>query len=139
MKNENEKIDFLLEKNSNGQLSNVNWGKLNNNISQRLNQARSKEIFKNQYRIIFKFAASIAAVILLAIFIKSNVKQIDKNPAAIVTLKETRGSAVVELLDSNENYNKNPEQSSCIIIHNQNQENQISEISRDEIDLACLL
>ena len=62
MKENKEKIDLLIEKNTAEQLSQINWEQLNTAISSRLDEAQRKESSSIKFPSLLKIAASIAVV-----------------------------------------------------------------------------
>ena len=149
MKNEKDKLDLLLEQNTNEQLAGVNFEQFNDSILHRLNQvSQQQKKPKVQYRIALKVAAGFVIAAAVATFSilfnseKTEIKQSSDTPRAVVTFSKIRGSAVVEILDSNgkeNNNNNNTEQSSIMIIRKQKSKILSDIISRDELDFACLL
>jgi len=109
MKEEREKIDFLLQRNTTEQLENVDWDKLNTAILKKLDEAESNKLCAKRYSVVFKIAAGItvaaAAVIFIFVMVKtepSYTVRFEKNGKAVVTLKDKKEASVVslELLDS---------------------------------------
>ena len=90
MKNENEKLDLLLEKNAAEQLAGVDWNQLGAAISDRLNRAEKRKHSIWAGPIVFKAAAGIAAAAAI-VFITLVVKT--ETPAAVGP-----GSAAVHLV-----------------------------------------
>jgi len=145
MKKEKEKIDLLLERNANEQLAGVNWDGLNAAISERLNQADRNKISKMKYRRVFKIAAGVAAaaaIIIIAVMFRTDTPttvRLENVPGAVVKLVESKGSATVEILDSNGQDNQIGNRSAWIIIRTREPEVADNGQSRDEADFACLM
>ena len=145
MKQEKESIDLLLERNANEQLAGVNWDGLNAAISKRLNQANRSKTSTIKYRCVFKIAAGVAvaaAVVFIAVMVKTDTPttvRFESGGRAIVKLVESKGSAIVEILDSNRQNNQNGNRSAWIIIRTSEPEVADNGQSRDEADFACLM
>ena len=145
MKKEKEKIDLLLERNASEQLAGVNWDGLNAAISERLNQADRNKISKMKYRRVFKIAAGVtaaAAVVFIAVMIKTDTPttvRFESGGRAIVKLVESKGSATVEIHDSNGQDNQGKDRSAWIIIRTSEPKVADNGQSRDEADFACLM
>ena len=95
MKDKNEQIDLLLERNTTEQLETVDWDRLNAAISGRLDQARQRKTLWTCRPTIFKIAAGLvaaAAIVLVAMMVKTDT------PTAVRF--ENGGSAAVEFVDS---------------------------------------
>ncbi|MHC4475055.1 MAG: hypothetical protein ACYTEL_05395 [Planctomycetota bacterium] len=101
MKNENEKVDLLLEKNAAEQLANVDWDQLSAAISTRLDGAGDAKPAAIKYSAVLKVAASLAAaaaviVIAVALIIdKPSGLQLPQGRSAIVKILKPAGSASV--------------------------------------------
>lgn len=94
MKGEKEKIEQLLDRNATEQLARINWDRLTDDISARLDQARRVEVARRGWPAFFKIAAGVAAaaVIVFAVVTKRMHGPSD------VHMPEGR-SAVVEFMD----------------------------------------
>ncbi|MBC8470949.1 MAG: hypothetical protein H8D56_15865 [Planctomycetes bacterium] len=145
MKNEKEQIDLLLRQNESEQLAGVNWNRLQTSISKRLSQADHSKTSTIKYRRVFKIAAgiaAIAAVVFIAVIIKTDTPptvRFENGGKAIVTFIESKGSAKVEILDSNKQGNQGKDQSTWIIIRTSEPKVADNGQSRDENDFACLM
>lgn len=101
MKNENEKVDLLLEKNAIEQLANVDWDQLSATISTRLDKAGEAKPVAIKYPAVLKVAASLAAaaaVIVIAVALimdKPSGLQLPEGRSAIVKVLKPAGSASV--------------------------------------------
>jgi len=105
MKDGQEKIDLLLARNADEQLKNVDWGKLNEAISNRLDKAQQSKTSTIRFPIMFKIAAGIAvaaAVMLMTLMIKperpADVQSGDGR-AATVKFIDSKGSASVVIIE----------------------------------------
>lgn len=145
MKKEKEKIDLLLERNASEQLAGVNWDRLNAAISERLNQAQQRKTYGTRFPTIFKIAAGVAAaaaVVVIAVMVRTDTPttvRLENVPGAVVKLVESKGSATVEILDSNGQDNQIGNRSAWIIIRTRESEVADNGQSRDETDFACLM
>ncbi len=145
MKKEKEKIDLLLERNTGEQLADVNWDGLHAAISERLNQAQQSKTSWIRFPIIFKIAAGFiaaAAVVFVAVMVRMDTPKaarFENGPRAVVKLIESKGSATVEILDSNGQDNQSSNRSSWIIIRTRESKVADNGQSRDEADFACLM
>jgi len=145
MKKEKEKIDLLLERNASEQLADVNWDGLNAAISGRLNQADKSRTSTMKYRCVFKIAAGLAAaaaVVVIAVMVRTDTPttvRLENGQRAVVKLVESKGSATVEILDSNGRNNQSSNRSSWIIIRTREPKVADNGQSRDEADFACLM
>ena len=145
MKKEKEQIDLLLRQNESEQLAGINWDRLQTSISKRLNHADHSKTSTIKYRRVFKIAAGIAAaaaVVFIAVIIKIETPptvRFENSPQAIVTFVESKGSAKVKILDSNEQDNQGKDRSTWIIIRTSEPKVADNGQSRDEADFACLM
>ena len=145
MKQEKEKIDLLLERNANKQLAGVNWDRLNAEISERLNQVDRNKIPTMKYRRVFKIAAGVAAaaaVVVIAVMVRTDTPttvRFENGRRAVVKFVESKGSAKVEILDSNGQGSQSRDRSSWIIIRATEPKVANNGQSRDEADFACLM
>ncbi len=145
MKKEKEKIDLLLERNTGEQLADVNGDGLNAAISERLNQTDQSKTSTMKYRRVFKIAAGVAAaaaVVVIAVMVRTDTPttvRLENVPGAVVKLVESKGSATVEILDSNGQDNQFGNRSAWIIIRTREREVADNGQSRDETDFACLM
>ncbi len=145
MKKEKEKIDLLLERNTGEQLADVNWDGLHAAISERLNQAQQSKTYGTRFPAILKIAAGVAAaaaVVVIAVMVRTDTPttvRLENVPGAVVKLVESKGSATVEILDSNGRNNQSGNRSAWIIIRTREPEVADNGQSRDETDFACLM
>jgi hypothetical protein len=101
MKQDRERIDRLLEKNTAEQLTDVDWEQLNTAISGRLDQVGRLGVSTIRFPFVLKAAAALAvaaAVILIAVAVVTDGPsdlQLPKGSSAIVKLLEPAGSASV--------------------------------------------
>ena len=105
MKEEKEKIDFLLEENVEEQLAPVDWNRLNAAISSRLDKAGQSKTSVWKYQRMFKITAAVsaAAVVFIAVMvrIKKPAEMVLQNGRhAVVKFVETKGSASVEIIST---------------------------------------
>jgi hypothetical protein len=106
MKDEQEKIDLLLERNTDEQLKNVDWDKLSSVISSRLDKAQKDNASKRKYPSVFRIAAGIAvaAAVILITFMITLEKPADIQSGvgrnAMVEFIDGKGSASIVILDS---------------------------------------
>jgi YD repeat-containing protein len=145
MKKSNEDIDLLLERNAAGQLDRFDWDGLGTTISRRLNQAQQSKTSGIRFPTIFKIAAGFiaaAAVVFIAVMIRTDTPttvRFENRGRAEVKFSESKGSATVEILDSNGQNNKRGDRSAWIIIRVPEPMLADNGISKDENDFACLL
>lgn len=145
MKKEKEKIDLLLRQNESEQLSGFNWNWLQASISKRLDHADSDKTLMMSHKRVFKVAAGIAmaaAVVFIVVIIKAYLPpkvKYDNDYKAIVTFVESKGSAKVKILESNEQGNRGKDRPSWIIIRTSEPEVVDDRHSKDENDFACLM
>jgi hypothetical protein len=145
MKKEKEQIDLLLKQNESEQLAGLNWDRLQTSISKSLNQADNSKTSTIKYRRVFKIAAGIAAaaaVVFIAVIIKIETPptvRFENGPKAVVTFVESKGSAKVKILDSNEQNNQEKDRPTWIIIRTSEPTVADNGQSRDEADFACLM
>jgi len=145
MKKKNDQIDLLLERNASEQLADVDWDKLNADISQGLNQARRSKTSRIRYLAVLKLAAGViiaAAVVFTAVMVrkdKTSTVQLENNRRAVVKLEESRGSAEVEILQTNGQENQISSRPAWIIIRTYEPKVMDNGLSRDEADFACLM
>jgi hypothetical protein len=111
MKDEKDKIDFLLERNAEKQLQEVDWDKLNAAILNRLDEAKKYKVSVRKNPIVFKIAAGVAAaaaVVLIAVMIKPEkpveIKLSDVR-TALVEIVESKGSASVAIIEPSDRAN----------------------------------
>ena len=145
MKNEKENIDDLLKRNASEQLAGVNWERLNAAISQKLNQADRNKTYVTRRRYVLRVAAGIAAaaaIVLIVVSIqpqKPEETSVSNAGTTTVELLHRKGSASVEIIDTNGDRRENDIRSSWIIIRVPEPLLADNGVSRDQIDLACLL
>ncbi|MGD2094573.1 MAG: hypothetical protein PVH77_06165 [Phycisphaerales bacterium] len=145
MKKKDDQIDRLLERNASEQLAGVDWDKLNTDISQGLDWTRCGKVSTIWYPSVFKLAAGfivVAAVVSIAIMVrtdKPNTVQLEDSRRTVVKLEESKGSADVEILDSNGQGDQSADRSSWIIIRTYEPKVADNGQSRDEADFACLM
>jgi hypothetical protein len=92
MKDANDKVERLLQRNTDEQLADFDWDQLSAAISRRVSQVEKQKASKRKYPIVFKVAAGIAAA---AVVVVALTLQIEKPP--VVRLHES-GTARVELI-----------------------------------------
>jgi hypothetical protein len=95
MKNEKEKIDNLLERNADEQLSTVDWDRLNMSILQKLDNAGCETVWAVQKRIVLKFAAGFAAAAAVVVVV---IMLTTETPKPVQTISD--GKATVSLIDN---------------------------------------
>ncbi len=145
MKKEKDQIDLLLRQNESEQLAGVSWDRLQTSISKRLNQANRNKTSIISYRRVFKIAAgvaAVAAVVFIAVIVKTDTPttvRFENGPKAIGIFVESKGSAKVKILDSNEQTNQGKDRSTWIIIRTSEPTVADNGQSRDEDDFACLM
>jgi len=145
MKKEKEKIDLLLERNANEQLAGVNWDGLHAAISDKLNQAGRSKTSKMNYRSLFKLAAGVAAaaaVVVIAVMVRTDTPttvRFENGVKTTVQFIQSKGTATVEILDSNGQGSQSRDRSSWIIIRATEPKVANNGQSRDEADFACLM
>ncbi len=145
MKDDEERIEDLLQRNADEQLSNVDWKKLNRAILNRLDQSRPSKTFAIRYPTVFKVAAGVAvaaAVVFIAVMVRTDTPTSvrSKNGAkTTVQFTQSKGTASVEILDFNGQKNQNENRPAWIIIRTREREVADNGQSRDEADFACLL
>jgi len=145
MKRKKEKIDLLLERNVSEQLAGVNWDGLNAAISDKLNHADQSKTYTINYRRVFNIAAGVAAaaaVVVIAVMVRTDTPttvRFENGARAVVKFVESKGSAKVEILDSNGQDNQGLDRAAWIIIRVPEPVMADNGISRDENDFACLL
>lgn len=145
MKKEKENIDLLLERNTSEQLAGVNWDGLNADISERLNQAGRSKTYTINYRRVFKIAAGIAvaaAVVFITVMIRTDTPttvRFENGAKTTVHFTQSKGTASVEIIDSDREQKKSSSRAAWIIIRVQEPALADNGISRDENDFACLL
>ena len=145
MKKDKEKIDFLLERNASEQLAGINWDRLNAAISRRLSQAEQSKTYGIRFPTIFKISAGFiaaAAIVFIAVMVKTDAPttvRFENRGRAEVKFSESKGSASVEIIDSDREQKKSGSRSAWIIIRTPEPMLADDGISRDEADFACLL
>jgi hypothetical protein len=103
MKNENEQIDLLLERNTTEQLETVDWDRLNAAISGRLDQVRQHKTLWTCRPTAFKIAAGLAAataIVLLAVMVRTDMPtgvRFENGGSAVVEFVESKGSASIQI------------------------------------------
>jgi hypothetical protein len=103
MKDEREKIDFLLRRNTTKQLEKVDWDKLNTAISKKLDEAEGNKLYAKKYTALFRIAAGIAAaavIIFIAVTVKTEPPRTAKfeyHGNAVVTLIDKKGTAATNI------------------------------------------
>jgi len=91
-----EKIDLLLARNADEQLSKVDWNKLSSTISRRLDKTQQTKTYRIGLHSVFKIAAGVAAaaaVVFMIVMIK-----LEKS--ADMQLASRKGSASVEIIEA---------------------------------------
>ncbi|HUS71701.1 MAG TPA: hypothetical protein VMY06_01435 [Sedimentisphaerales bacterium] len=103
MKDKNEQIDLLLERNTTEQLETVDWDRLNTAISGRLDQARQGTTSRLRFRTAFKIAAGLvaaAAVVFVIVAVRTDTPtgvQFENGGSAVVKFVESKGSASIQI------------------------------------------
>jgi hypothetical protein len=103
MKNENEQIDLLLERNTTEQLETVDWDRLNAAISGCLDQARQRKTLWTCRPTAFKIAAGLAAAaatVLLVVLVRTDTPtgvRFENGGSAVVEFVESKGSASIQI------------------------------------------
>jgi hypothetical protein len=145
MKDDEERIEDLLQRNADEQLSNVDWNKLNRAILSRLDQSRRSKTFAIRYPTVFKVAAGVAvaaAVVFIAVMVRMDTPttvRFENGAKTTVQFIQSKGTASVEILDVNGQKNQNENRSAWIIIRTREREVADNGQSRDEADFTCLL
>ena len=105
MKGEKDRIDRLLDKNTAQQLTKVDWDRLTDAISAKLDQAERVKAFPRGYTTFFRIAAGVAvaagavfAVVALRTREPSDV-QVPAGRSAVVTLLDRTGAASIQIND----------------------------------------
>jgi len=118
MDEKKEKIDLLFEKNAEEQLARVDWDELNAVISSRLDQTQQSRTSARKYPTVFKIAGGLvaaAAVVFIVLMVRTDGPP-EMPGRAMVTFIEEKGSASVEIIDSNGDLKKDSDRASWIII-----------------------
>lgn len=103
MKDKNEQIDLLLERNTTEQLETVDWDRLNAAISGCLDQARQRKTSGIGWPTVFKIAAGLAAaaaIVLVAVMVRMETPtgvQFENGGSAVVKFVESKGSASIQI------------------------------------------
>ena len=103
MKDENEQIDLLLERNTTEQLETVDWDKLNAEISGCLDQARQRKTLWTCRPTVFKIAAGLAAaaaIVLVVVLVRTDTPtavRFENGGSAVVEFVESKGSASIQI------------------------------------------
>ena len=103
MKNENEQIDLLLERNTTEQLETIDWDRLNAAISGRLDQVRQRKTLWTCRPTIFKIAAGLVAaavIVLIAVMVRTDTStgvRFENVGSAVVEFVESKGSASIQI------------------------------------------
>jgi hypothetical protein len=103
MKDKNEQIDLLLERNTTEQLETVDWDRLNTAISGCLDQARQRKTLWTCQPTVFKIAAGLAAAaatVLLVVMIRTDTPtavRFENDGSAVVEFVESKGSASIQI------------------------------------------
>ncbi len=109
MKGEKERIERLLDRNATEQLAKINWDRLTDEISARLDQARRIEVVRSSWPAFFKIAAGIAAAALIVIAIvtlrmhgSSDVQAPEGRPdrTTVVEFVDRQGGASVQISET---------------------------------------
>ncbi len=145
MKKSNKDIDLLLKRNAAEQLNHVDWDELGVMISRRLNQAQQSKTSEIRFPTIFKMAAGLiaaAAVVFVTVMVRTDTPmavRFENGTRAVVKFVESKGSAKIEIIDSNREQKKNSGRSAWIIIRAPEPMLADNGQSRDEADFACLM
>jgi len=103
MKDSNEKIDSLLERNTTEQMETVDWDGLNAAISRQLDQAMQSKTSRLRFRIAFRVAAGLAAaaaIVLVAVIIRTKTPDampFENGGSTVVKFVESKGSASIQI------------------------------------------
>ena len=103
---EQERVDLLIDKNTTDQLSGVDWDRLNEAISTRLDEADARKKSPAVHRYLLKTAAAItaaAAVVFIVLMInvdRPTDAQLEDGGSASVAFVDNRGSASVSISDT---------------------------------------
>jgi hypothetical protein len=103
MKDKNEQIDLLLERNTTEQLETVDWDKLNAAISGSLDQARQHKTLWTCRPTAFKIAVGLvaaAAIVLVMVMIRTDTPtavRFEHGGSAVVEFVESKGSASIQI------------------------------------------
>jgi hypothetical protein len=107
MKGEKERIDQLLDENAAEQLARVDWDRLRDQISARLDQTRRIEIIPHRYSVVYKIAGAAlaaAAVVVFALIVfegdKPSDMQVPEGRSAVVEFVDKQGAASILLSDA---------------------------------------
>jgi len=144
MKDKNEQIDLLLERNTTEQLETVDWDGLNAAILNQLDRAEMQKSSTRKYRSVFKIAAgvaAVAAVVFVAVMIKTEAPtdvQLEEGRKAVVKFIESKGTASVEIIDLNGDLKKESDEPTWIIISRPEPVYADNGISRDVMSMICL-
>jgi hypothetical protein len=115
MKGEKGRIERLLDKNAAEQLARVDWDRLTDQISARLNRATRIDSPARRYPAFFKIAAGIAgaaAVIFLAVVFRMHEPsdvQVPKGRSAVIEFMDRQGTASIQISD--------PPGKSFVVVH----------------------
>ncbi len=103
MKDKNEQIDLLLERNTTEQLETFDWDRLNAAISGRLDQVRQRKTLWTCQPTAFKIAAGLvaaAATVLVVVLVRTDTPtgvRFENGGSAVVEFVESRGSASIQI------------------------------------------
>jgi hypothetical protein len=103
MKDKNEQIDLLLERNTIEQLETVDWDRLNVAISGSLDQARQHKTSRISRPTFLKIAVGFAAavaIVLVAVLVRTyttTAVRFEKGGSAVVKFVDSTGSASIQI------------------------------------------
>lgn len=102
MKNDEEKVDLLLEQNAARQFAAFDWEEFSAAISSRLDQTSPTKTFASKLPMVFKIAGGLAAaaIILIALMITVDVPddlRLENGQRAVVRLAQPTGTASVQI------------------------------------------
>ncbi|HUW18234.1 MAG TPA: hypothetical protein VMW16_02945 [Sedimentisphaerales bacterium] len=100
MRNDNEKVDLLLEQNAAQQLAGFDWEALSAAISSRLDQLSQRKTLVFRIPTAFKIAVGLAAIILIAVMITVDMRddlRLANGQRAVVRFAGPTGTASVEI------------------------------------------
>jgi hypothetical protein len=132
MKGEKERIDRLLDKNAAEQLARINWDRLTDEISARLDRARQIEFSPVRWPSYFKMAGGIAAAaaVILSIVMWRTQGPTDvhvpEGRSAVVEFADQQGRASVRLND--------PAGKTLVVIHAGRDDRKVATCVVDIID-----
>jgi hypothetical protein len=108
MKNEKDKVERFLDKNAAEQLAKVDWDRLTDEISARLDHVRQTESMPSRRPVVFKIAAgvAVAAAVLVAVMLgmrELSDMQAPQGKSAVVEFVDQKGAVSVQIKDASGN------------------------------------